>query len=304
MRITTSRFTAWYTCLASLAMAISHAARVNGDTTLVVVEQMACPLDAQLTVNDTVVRQWSFSVCCGTVTNESIFCRNCNDDDNARIPSTAAATAAAAFYRVATWYRESLEARPVITKSATAALIGACGDVLAQMIEARRTQHGVSFQWSGLQVRRMLAIAAEGLFISGPLMHLSYEALEEYFPIFADDGSSSDDSWFMVILQVLVDAILMDSLFVATVILSGALLEGRGDGIAKVMRAAYIPAVRASWKTSLVWSPIQLLSFKYVPLHFRVVAVNLQDIAWSTTISCMAHMGHQNHQHDAREKEA
>jgi Mpv17 / PMP22 family len=288
MRITTSsgRLTNLCTCLAGLAslvIAITHAAWIDTETsTLLVVEQLACPLGSTLALNVT-VGQLSYSPYCGGLANESIVCLSCNDDDE-RIHSTAAAKA---FHQVATWYRESLEVNPVLTKSTTAAFIGACGDVMAQIIEARTG--GLSFRWSGLHLRRMLAIAAEGLCISGPLMHLSYEALEKHFPVFAEDGSSSADSWFMVILQVLVDAIIMDSVFVATVIVAGTVLEGRGGGIWEKLRSSYIPAVRASWKSSLFWSPVQLLSFKYVPLHFRVVAVNLQDIAWSATISCMAH---------------
>jgi Mpv17 / PMP22 family len=264
--------------LASLVIAISQAARINTGTPLVV-EQLACPLGSTLALNVS-VRQWPYS--CGAVANESFVCWNC-DDDEQRIQSTAAK----AFHQVATWYRESLEASPVLTKSTTAAFIGACGDVMAQMIEARTG--GISFRWSGLHLSRMLAIALEGLCISGPLMHISYEALEKHFPVFAEDGSSSADSWFMVIFQVLVDAIIMDSVFVATVIVTGAVLEGRRDGILREMRYSYMPTVKASWRSSLFWSPVQLLSFKYVPLHFRVIAVNLQDIAWSATISCMAH---------------
>lgn len=281
MRITTGgRFTTLCTCLAGLAslvIAISHAARIDTDR-LLLVEQLASPLGNTLALNVSVGR-WSYS--CGAVANESVVCWNCDEDE--RIQSTTAK----AFHQVATWYRESLEASPVLTKSTTAAFIGACGDVMAQIIEAR--SDGLSFRWSRLHLRRMFAIAAEGLCISGPLMHMSYEALEEHFPVLAEDGSSSADSWFMVIFQVLVDAILMDSVFVATVIIAGAVLEGRGDGILEEMRSSYIPAVKAPWKSSLFWSPVQLLSFKYVPLHFRVVAVNLQDIAWSATISCMAH---------------
>ncbi|CAB9512404.1 Peroxisomal membrane protein 2 [Seminavis robusta] len=199
--------------------------------------------------------------------------------------------------QVGSWYSASLESNPILTKATTAAAMGACGDIFAQMVEAWSV--GFVFHWSDLHLRRIFAVAAEGMFISGPLMHLSYELLEQHFPVFADDeadtNSTEYSSWFMVLCQVLVDAIVMDSVFVATVIAATAVLEGRGRDLINELKATYIAAVKASWISSLCWSPVQLLSFKYVPLQFRVAAVNLQDIAWTATISFVAHRCHNQH---------
>ena len=202
------------------------------------------------------------------------------------------------------WYSQSLETNPVLTKSITAGFMGALGDILAQAVEAwtEKTNRG-TFRWRDLQVRRMLSVAAEGLCISGPLMHFAYDFLEEHLPIFSEDGeeqASALHSWAMVFCQVFVDTIFMDSVFVATLIITSALLEGRAKEITREMTTSYIPAVKVSWLSSLFWSPVQVLSFKYIPCSYRVAAINLQDIAWNASISFMAHQSRHAHHNDLK----
>ena len=165
-------------------------------------------------------------------------------------------------------------------------------------------------------------------------MHYGYELLENIFPVFTDhhqvNDSDSDSSsgpystWFMVICQVLVDALLMDSIMVATAIMTSSVLEGKHQqqskqqtnvsftitsrkirsilqGIWKDLSVSYIPACQASYISSVFWSPVQLLSFKYVPLPFRVAAINLQDIAWFATISYMSHRCRNNNHKEKSE---
>lgn len=185
-------------------------------------------------------------------------------------------------------YSISLESNPVITKSITASLMGAVGDIFAQAVET--WTNGEIFERRRINARRVFAIAAEGLLVSGPLMHYSYEVLEAYLPIYEDETESNDlHSWYMTICQVIIDAIVMDSIFVATMMVTSALLEGRRKEIRLEMATGYVPAVKVSWFNSLCWAPIQCLSFKYIPFNYRVLAVNMQDIAWNASVSFMAH---------------
>lgn len=231
-----------------------------------------------------------FSPAIIALTNGTTFQPARMDDCN-RSNSIAKFLPVLSFDETFEWYSEALETHPFTTKSATAAIMGATGDVLAQAVEAWTV--GTSF--GSLDGRRTFSLGMEGFFISGPFMHVGYELLEQYFPVFEEAEEGIDDTylyyykWFMVICQVLVDALIMDSFFVATTILSSGILEGRGLAIFQELTQAYIPACKASYLSSLIWSPVQLMAFKYVPLPFRVAAINLQDIAWFATISYMAH---------------
>ena len=131
----------------------------------------------------------------------------------------------------------------------------------------------------------------EGLLVSGPLMHYSYAILEELLPIYNenDNDTSYYHSWLMTICQVILDLLIMDSIFVATLITTSALLEGRMRDIPQELRQDYTSAVKVSWFNSFCWAPVQCLSFKYIPFHYRVLAVNLQDVAWNASVSYMAH---------------
>ena len=192
------------------------------------------------------------------------------------------------------WYNTSLEANPMFTKSITAGLIGGLGDILAQIFD-RGVSSSKSFgNYDPIDVRRICSVAAEGLLISGPLMHLGYETLESYFPIFGEDEDSDlYNPWMMTFCQVFVDMFIMDSFFVATMIIASAFFEGRKHQILEEMKTSYIPAVRVSWLSSLCFLPLQCFTFKYIPLYYRVAAVNFQDIVWNSAISYMSHRSKQ-----------
>ena len=232
------------------------------------------------------------------------------EEDNGCSNNSPPSSTPASFFRAAiAWYSQSLEERPVLTKSTTASLMGAVGDIVAQLVETSLEESSGSIR---LDVRRTLSLAVEGFVISGPFMHFGYDLLEAYLPVFQDDNNydnnnnnSTYSSWFMVVCQVLVDALFMDSIMVATAIMTTSFLEGSNTTtnnnnksssnknafrtILQDLKVSYLPACKASWISSVFWSPVQLLSFKYVPLPFRVAAVNLQDIAWFATISYMSH---------------
>lgn len=198
------------------------------------------------------------------------------------------------------WYSRSLETCPTFTKSVTSGFMGALGDLLAQAVEAwTETAKGGCFRWRrDLNLRRVLAVAAEGLCISGPLMIFAYDLMEEHLPIYneGDEERGSDlHSWIMVFCQVIIDMILIDTICVVTLLITTALLEGRAKDIQQEMALSFIPAVKVSWLSSLCWSPVQTLSFKYVPFNYRVFAINCQDIAWNASISFVAHKHRERH---------
>ena len=179
-------------------------------------------------------------------------------------------------------YYEYLQEWPVVTKSTTACIIGGLGDLLAQYTEVAifvSTSHYDSY--------RALSVALEGLFVSGPLMHYSYEVMEALIP--ESENASNREKWIIALLQVFIDCLIMNCVYVATLMITTAILQGRIRYIKSELKLEYWNGVKTSWVTSLCFAPMQCAMFRYVPVIFRVLAMNLQDIIWNAAISYVAH---------------
>lgn len=177
-------------------------------------------------------------------------------------------------------YVHNLQHYPTLTKSLTACFIGGLGDILAQWFEAS----------GAVDIRRLLSVAGEGLLVSGPLMHYSYEFLDTIIPV-EHPGNTPLQKWLLAGIQVLVDCLVMDCVFVATLMLTTALLEGRHlrHALGEFSSGQYWAGVRVSWASSACFAPLQTWLFRYVPLEFRVMAMNVQDVFWNAAISYIAH---------------
>jgi hypothetical protein len=183
-----------------------------------------------------------------------------------------------------------LAAHPVITKSVTAGVIGIFGDFMAQNLEAalhrrKRTMKQVYEPASAktYDPRRGLSIALDGLLISGPLMHYGYQLFDRIIPI-AGGGSTA------ALLHVLLDSVFLDAFFVASTFVVTGCMEGYSfRQLLPQLRKDYLPALQASWATSLLVAPIEFACFRFLPLSLRVLAVNFIDVIWDAVISFMAH---------------
>ena len=200
-------------------------------------------------------------------------------------------------------YMHHLEASPILTKSITSGIMGVLGDVLAQYVEhirherrARKGNNSNSFSSPNtirggygslpfhFNARRSVAILLDGLFISGPLMHLAYDIFEYFLPVAGGTGLNA-------MFHVLADSLVLDGIFVASAMASSGLLEGYSfrKEVLPQLRQDYLPAWKASVATSSVMAPIQYACFRYLPLSFRVLAMNFTDIIWDAVISFMSH---------------
>ena len=176
-------------------------------------------------------------------------------------------------------YHSHLQTFPVVTKSATAAAVALLGDVLAQAVFE---EHDV------LDLFRSFTVALEGAFVSGPLLHYAYEWL--------DDLHVAEIDWLDTILQVLVDIFVMDSIFTATLMVTSGLLQGQSWRclLYHELRDSYWMAVQVSWSASLGMAPLQCINFAFLPVEYRVLMTNLQDVVWNAAVSYMAHRGRVN----------
>jgi hypothetical protein len=116
---------------------------------------------------------------------------------------------------VSSKYEYCLDNAPLLTKSLTTAAVSVIGDILAQCNE-RTTGHVV---FAVLNSRRLLGVFADGLLVSGPLMHTVYHELERQWP--------TADSYWAPIFHVLVDELILDAISVITFFVFSGLFSGK-----------------------------------------------------------------------------
>jgi Mpv17 / PMP22 family len=215
-----------------------------------------------------------------------------NDDDDSKVSQ----------HLYTFWRRQSneylrfLDEFPLITKSATAGMVSFVGDLLAQSLIGGGVQyhhHHDSIDWN-----RAATVAAEGLFVAGPLLHLAYDWMDQHLTFLAAPDSNATPPtsvggatvFLSSLVQVLLDIFVMDTIFAMTLLLVSAILQRRTRRqIYDEVRTEYLSTVVAAWGSSLLMSPIQFCNFQFVPVQFRVLITNVQDVVWNAVVSYMAH---------------
>ncbi|CAM9707711.1 unnamed protein product [Choristocarpus tenellus] len=180
-------------------------------------------------------------------------------------------------------YSGLLKSSPLLTKALTAGVIALLGDLVAQWFENHRSNRPL-----GPMVKddkRLLAVAVDSMFFTGPGLHALYGVLERLVPT-AGHGAVP------AAVHVLVDTFMFDPIFVASFFCVTGFVEGRSflrDILPNMKSREYWSAVRGTWAISLLFCPIQFFSFRYLPLQFRVMVVNLCDIGWTSVLSFFSH---------------
>lgn len=169
---------------------------------------------------------------------------------------------------------------------------------------------------------RLYGVFLEATFVASPVMHYAYNYMESLAPTQRDkdpeksgDASSSISSitsngpssnrrfcsglalhqplnvsrWTAAIFHVFADVFILGPIFVFTMIFFTSIIEGKLSSLPAELMFDLIPAIRVAVMTSLTFAPIQLFAFKYLPLKFRILYMNFQDIVWNAIISVMAH---------------
>ena len=214
------------------------------------------------------------------------------------------------------WYSARLESRPLVTKSLTSGLVAFCGDYLAQWFEwnlrrrrrpeihVKVAQNEGSFNkaikstssvksslniFGTYDLRRGASLFVDGILFTGPLLHWGYDFFEKVIPV--GNGSSRKGGSLAAILHVLGDALILDPVFVATAFTTSGLLEGQSfrDDIIPQFQNDYKKTIRMSWTMSTGLMPLEFICFRYLPLSYRVLSINLTSILWDGAISFSAH---------------
>jgi Mpv17 / PMP22 family len=164
----------------------------------------------------------------------------------------------------------------------------------------RKVGHVLSIN-GNYHLRRGLSILADGMLISGPLMHIGYNYFEKIVPICGSNSLSilgMSSSTIAALTHVIADSIVLDSIFIASTFIMTGLFEGyTPKQLIPHFKIDYIPSLKASWLTSLALLPVEFVCFRFLPLSFRVLAVNFIDVIWDAVISFMAHRNRNLKQH-------
>ena len=228
--------------------------------------------------------------------------------------------------KFAKWYMHQMETHELRTKCISAGILGLVGDICAQevghylttrqlaedttnnmvgdgtFIDPSLPQYipGVFGLLSRLDKRRMLAMFSDGALTTGPLLHFVYAWYESILPIPEIDDASYKSleekrkairkRFSIALIHVLFDNFIMAILYVFLMMVITATLEGKYATIPHEIRHDFYPAICASWKASLMGlAPMQLMSFHFLPMELRVLAVNVQDVIWVTVMSFVTH---------------
>lgn len=162
-------------------------------------------------------------------------------------------------------YNDALAKRPLLTKSITSALVSLVGEVLQSIAKRER-----------LSPRRCATFAAYGGLFVGPVMHFWYGFLERTCRKY---GSGTVG----LILRIVWDRLIMGPPFIAaTIFIIKVLLSGRWKRSLGSVRAQFGDVFTTALK---IWTPAQVVNFRYVPVAYRVLYGNLVAVSWNVYLA-------------------
>ncbi|GLC34883.1 hypothetical protein PLESTB_001174100 [Pleodorina starrii] len=160
-------------------------------------------------------------------------------------------------------YIQELNQRPLRTKCITSACIAGLSDVVAQLIISGSYQN----------VKRTLAVACFGAIYSGPSAHYWQKFMEHLF--------AGKKDFQTVLKKVVVDQLtygpVCNVLFMSFATL---VLEGKSLSFLMQKIPRDYPGVQLNgWR---LWPLAALINYRFVPLQFRVLFINLTALVWTT----------------------
>ncbi|KAL6842012.1 hypothetical protein ACP4OV_027991 [Aristida adscensionis] len=184
-------------------------------------------------------------------------------------PASRRAGSVGAGAGVVGWYLGLLDARPVLTKSVTAATIFTAADLSSQMLTLGPED--------SLDLLRTLRMASYGLLISGPSLHVWFNFVSRLFP--KKDVVNTFKKMFLG--QAVYGPIINSVFFSYNAGLQG---ETVSEIIARLKRDL-VPTI----KSGLIYWPLcDFITFKFVPVHLQPLVSNSFSFLWTIYITYMA----------------
>ncbi|KAL4218292.1 Protein Mpv17 [Mactra antiquata] len=172
-------------------------------------------------------------------------------------------------FRILKFYREALQVYPIRTAAVSAGTLMTLGDAIAQTVVEKKSL-------SQFEVKRSLRFVVFGTFMAGPLFSIWYSRLAKTF------GHTK----YAALKMVACDQLLFAPPFIAYFLGTMELFKGEGLQDVKLkLQDDYLTVMKTNYK---LWPMVQALNFTFVPIHYRVVVVNMVAVGWNTYLAWMS----------------
>lgn len=174
---------------------------------------------------------------------------------------------------VLAWYQARLAARPLLTQAVTTSILFAVGDITAQQLVESRPASSPGSSAPSHDYLRTARMALYGGAVFGPAAATWFKFLSRHVTFPSSPRKT-------MLARVAVDQGVFAPVFIGVFLSSMAVMEG-GSPKEKLGKN-YWSALSTNW---LVWPWVQMVNFTFVPLHHRVLFVNVVSIGWNCYLS-------------------
>ena len=171
-------------------------------------------------------------------------------------------------------YGRLMQKYPLQTSAVTAMTLWGGGDAIAQGLEMREDPH------ASFQVNRFAGVATHGAIMGGVGSYFWYNALEKFT---ATTLKLASGSARFVFAKISLEIIIWHQISLAVYWFIVGTFEGHSvEKIMKELRTDYLPTLFADVS---MWTPIDILNFKFVPLQLQVLFINLGSLVEAVALS-------------------
>ena len=250
---------------------------------------------------------------------QSVWVRRFSSDKANSTGSTHRGT----FFSFFEWYSKKLDSHPMTTKCISAGLISSIGSVLAQMIDHRQEQQHKANDNNSKNLSRQqpfevdLAQVSRFAFLNvvfvAPVLHHWYNMINRAIP---------GTSFPRVLQRTFVDEFLFSPIYIPSFLGILWKLEGTtNEDIWKMLKSECPSIIVAEWVSNVqsyflpfnfvlvlpfphtfhlriqllfkaMWVPTMIFTFRYVPVKFQVMVVNVVGVVWQTFLAYAANNAH------------
>lgn len=170
------------------------------------------------------------------------------------------------------FYQKALEIYPIRTAAVTAGTLMTLGDAISQIgIEKKGITPGKKYD-----VKSSVRFLGFGLFLGGPMLGVWYRVLARVF------GGTK----MATVKMVFCDQILFAPPFLTFFLAGMEVLKGQNlTGIKQKLEDDLVHVVKTNYK---IWPAVQACNFTFVPVHNRIVVVNVVAVGWNTYLAWMS----------------
>jgi len=169
------------------------------------------------------------------------------------------------------WYLHQCTDRPIRTKSVTAAIIGALGDVLSQRLLGK-----------SLSLQEVAAFFLVGLLYVGPFVHVWYEVLNRLGRYGMSCGLGPRGK---VLMQLVVDQTLGVLIFFPSYFFAyegmDAVVQWRRPSLSKARETCVEQIGKVFWMQYRIFPLCNWVNFSLVPEPLRVLFSNTVSVFWN-----------------------